>query len=81
MMHIKELLDKIKWDDREKPEEYSLLYLDFGNLKEIKYTEIKKIEEGFMTVKVGDIDTQIPLHRIKVVMKKGKIIWQRPMKD
>jgi uncharacterized protein (UPF0248 family) len=79
MIPIKDLIDKIKWDDRENPDEYTLEYLDFNVLKSIKYTDIKEIEGSFMIVEVDIRDTYIPLHRIKIVKKNGKVIWKRPI--
>ena len=75
MITIKELLNKIKWDKRESPEDYTLYYLDRieKKLKKIAYADIASIEGNFMVVG----DAEIPLHRIKQVRKKSKLIWQR----
>ena len=75
MITIKELLNKIKWDKRENPEDYTLYYLDRieKKLKKIAYADITNIEGNFMLVG----DAEIPLHRIKEVKKKGKLVWSR----
>lgn len=78
MIYIKDLLNKIKWDKREKPEDYKIYFLDriTNNYIELKYKDIKRLEGNFMVIdKAGEV--QIPLHRIKFVKKKRKIIWQR----
>ncbi|MBI2658221.1 DUF504 domain-containing protein [Candidatus Woesearchaeota archaeon] len=78
MLPIHQLLNKIKWDKRENPEEYSILYLDriLNKLIQIPYTSIKKIEGSFMVLENVD-ETNIPLHRIKKVMKNNVVVWER----
>jgi uncharacterized protein (UPF0248 family) len=75
MIPIKELINKIKWDKRENPEDYTIHYIDriTKRLKEIAFTDIINIEGNFMLVG----EAEIPLHRIKQVRKKRKVIWQR----
>jgi uncharacterized protein (UPF0248 family) len=75
MRPIQDVLNQIKWDEKCKPEDYTIEYLDFGKLKPIAYTDIKRIEEGFMIV--GAEEAHIPLHRVRIVKNKGEIIWQR----
>ena len=78
MIPITELLNKIKWDKREKSEQYSIFYLDriLNKLIQIPYTKIKKLEGSFMVL--DDIDkTNIPLHRVKKVMKNNVVVWER----
>jgi uncharacterized protein (UPF0248 family) len=85
MIHILNLLNKIKWDKRENPDEYSIGYWDNveGQLKHIKYTDMR-FEEGnkfnfqHQTETNGEIlISEIPFHRIKQVVKGNNIIWQR----
>ena len=45
--------------------------------KEIRFIDIKKVEEGFMTVDKAGKETNIPVHRVRIVLKKGKLIWKR----
>ncbi len=79
MQYIRDLLNKIKWDKNEKPEDYSIAYFDrISNKKEnIKYSEIKRIEGGFVVLTKKNEESYIPLHRIKEVRKKGVVIWKR----
>ncbi|MCD4666529.1 DUF504 domain-containing protein [archaeon] len=79
MIYILDLLNKIKWDDNEIPEDYTLVYYDkVSNInKEIKLTDIKDIENLFIVLEVKGKEVNIPLHRIKEVKKEGKIIWKR----
>lgn len=50
MQPIQHLLNKIKWDKREDPEEYSIFYFDriLKKLIKIPYHKIKRIEGSFM---------------------------------
>lgn len=79
MQPIKELLNKIKWDKRENPEDFSIGYLDRVQNKiiEIGYNEIKKIEGNFLVLEREGEEVYIPTHRIREVKRKGKIIWKR----
>ncbi len=78
MIYIKDLLNKIKWDKRENPEEYKIYYFDRIDKKliPIKFKDIIKIEGNFLRLDRKD-ETFIPLHRIKKVIKKGKVVWER----
>jgi uncharacterized protein (UPF0248 family) len=82
MITIEKLIHKIEWDDRECPSDYSLYYIDrITNKKmEIKFTSIKEIVDGVMLLKINDIDTQIPLHRIREVRKNNVVVWERKIK-
>jgi uncharacterized protein (UPF0248 family) len=79
MITIDALVNKIKWDSREKPSEYSLFYIDriTKRMVEIKYKDIKRIEEGVLVLNRGGEETEIPLHRIREVRKKGEVMWKR----
>ncbi len=77
MQTIKSLINKIKWDKRESPKDYSLIYIDLGKKKKLTYTDIKKLEGNFMIIERNNEETEIPLHRIREVLKKGKVIWKR----
>jgi len=75
MISCFEILNKIKWDKNLNKEEYFIYYLDNINKKliEIKFNEIKEITRNFITLE----DKEIPLHRIREIIKKEKLIWKR----
>ena len=78
MQPIQNLLNKIKWDKRENPEEYSIFYYGriLKDLIEIPYEEIKRVEGTFMVL--GDEDeSNVPLQRVKKVTRDGYVVWQR----
>ncbi len=79
MIPIPDLLNKIKWDKREKPKEYQIFYFDRISKKliEIRFLDIKKIEENFMILERDGKEVNIPLHRIREVRRLGRLIWKR----
>lgn len=79
MITIKELLNRIRWDPQEHPEEYALFYHDRIKdwLEEIAFAEIKRIEDNFMILFKEGKEINIPLHRIRKVKKKGELVWER----
>lgn len=79
MIPILDLLNKIKWDKKEKPKEYEIFYFDriSKKLNEIKFKDIKRIEGTFMILEREGKEVNIPLHRIKQVRRLGRLIWKR----
>jgi uncharacterized protein (UPF0248 family) len=78
MLPIKDLLNRIRWDEKENPEDYEIAYTDRVLKKEIKimFKDISRVEDEFMIVN----EASIPLHRITKVYKKNKLIWERKIK-
>lgn len=78
MITIKNLLNKIRWDEKENPEDYKIVYLDKVFKKEVKimFKDISRIEDEFIIIN----EVSIPLHRIIKVYKKDKLIWERKIK-
>lgn len=79
MITIRELLNKIKWDEQEDSSQYEIFYLDRVEniLKKIYYEDIVEIEGLFMELFIEDKLTSVPLHRIKVVKKDDVVVWKR----
>lgn len=78
MIPIKDLLNKIKWDKRENPQDYKIFYYDriLDTLLKIPHTKIKRIEGSFMVLDNED-ESNIPLHRVRKVMKNNVVVWER----
>ena len=57
MIPIKGLLNKIKWDKREAPEQYSIFYFDriLKKLINIPYAKIKRLEGSFMVLDIENL--------------------------
>ena len=83
MIPIKELLNKIKWDKNENPEDYTVGYYDRvkKEIIEIPFISIKEIDENFMLIEIKGEEKTIPLHAIKIVRKKGEQLWKRPISN
>jgi|TARA_Y100000310_G_scaffold53186_2_gene48785 uncharacterized protein (UPF0248 family) len=78
MQPIHELLNKIKWDERENPKEYSIFYYDriLKELIKIPYKKIKRIDGSFMVLD-NEEESNIPLHRIKKISRNNILVWHR----
>ena len=78
-MYVLDFLNKIKWDKREKLEDYTIVYFDRVEIKykQISYRAIKRVEEPFIVVDSEFGEVSIPLHRIHEIRKKGEIVWKR----
>ena len=77
MKTAKEMLNKIKWDEQEDPNAYTVGYKHDDEIVEIKFTDIKRFEDEFMIIG----ETNIPFHRIKIIKKNGEVVWQRSSAD
>ena len=79
MIPIKDFLNKIKWDESLDEKDFTIYYLDnlSKKLVAIKYTDIVKLEGTFMLIKKDNEETFIPMHRIREVREKDKVVWKR----
>jgi uncharacterized protein (UPF0248 family) len=79
MQPIQDLINKIKWDENEDPSEYVIGYEDrvLKKVIEIKYSDIKRIEDNFMVLDRDNEEVMIPLHRVRIVRKKDLVVWKR----
>lgn len=66
----KDALSRILWDRNLKSEDYSLMYLDSGILKEVRFTDIS-VDGDFFSVG----DSLVPMHRIRRILCRGKVVW------
>ncbi len=73
---VKEALAKIKYDPREREEDYYIIIEHRGAYGDIKRIPVEVIELGHGYFSVGD--AQIPYHRIlEIVRKDGRVIWRK----
>lgn len=79
MQPIKDLLNKIKWDENLDEKDFVVYYLDnvTKKLEPIRFVDIKKIEGSFIVIEKDNEETFIPMHRIHEVRKKGEVVWKR----
>ena len=80
MIPIHELVNKIKWDENENPEDYTIGYEDrvAKKIVEVRFSDIKRVEDNFMILERDMEEVSIPLHRVRVVKKKDDVVWERP---
>jgi uncharacterized protein (UPF0248 family) len=82
MMPIRELLNRIRWDDAFGRAEFRIAYYDRIEhalvLKPLGEMEFPKDRPGVFewSDPEGEIHA-IPLHRIKEVYRNGALIWRR----
>lgn len=77
MIPIKDLLNKIKWDKSENPDDYIIVFIDLNKERSIPYSAIKRFEGNFMVIDKDNEEVEIPMHRIRKVLKKSDLIWKR----
>ncbi len=77
MKHLTDIINKIRWDERENEEDYSFGYFDNRikkfNFKSIDFEESTKFA---LAVKTEHGVKYIPFHKIKRVYRKNEIIWE-----
>ena len=78
-VYIGDILNKIRFDKDSNLEEYSIIYFERIAEKtfEVSFVAIKRRGNFFSCQKAGKQERMIPLHRIKQVKYKGKVIWDR----
>ncbi|MEM7819895.1 MAG: DUF504 domain-containing protein [Candidatus Aenigmatarchaeota archaeon] len=67
MKPIHEIINKIKWGKRENINDYIVGYFD-------------RIENKILEIPLKELKCEIPLHRIRYLKKKNKIVWDREKK-
>ena len=74
---IKDIITRIWYDPNERKEDYKLVYIDLGKPATLACTAIKRLEGNFMIVQRNGEEAEIPLHRVRQVVKKGELVWKR----
>ncbi len=76
-------MDKIKWDKRIDPEHCTLYYWDriCREKIKIKYGDVKNVEDNIMEIKRDGRTSFIPLHRLRKIKNKGRVIWERKKEE
>ncbi|MBS3095082.1 DUF504 domain-containing protein [Candidatus Woesearchaeota archaeon] len=78
MISIREMLNRIRFDNNLNKEEYMFFYEDriLKSKKSFKFRDIKDFN-AFLTIKAGNKAFELPLHRIRKVTRNNKLIWER----
>jgi len=79
MITVKDFLNKIKWDKNLNKDDFTIYYLDniSKKLVALSFNEIIKFEGNFILIERDDEETFIPMHRIREVKEKDKVVWKR----
>jgi len=74
----KDALNRIKWDSELNKNDFSVCYLDriSKRLIEAKYNDLL-IDGDFLIIE----DKFIPLHRIREIRYKGRVVWAKRRVD
>ncbi|MDP2749764.1 MAG: DUF504 domain-containing protein [Nanoarchaeota archaeon] len=79
METIIDLLNRIRWDKKENPYDYTIYYEDrvTENNVRLEFKEILRVEGNFFVIASDSGETFIPLHRIREVRNQGISVWKR----
>jgi hypothetical protein len=83
MVHpLKNILNKLRWDTRENPENYLITYRHRGapgDTKQISASQIMKLGKSYFTLSEDSDETTIPFHRILEIrnLNDGSVIWRK----
>jgi uncharacterized protein (UPF0248 family) len=79
---LKNILNRLRWDENEKPEDYIITYRHRGapeDVKRIRASSIKNLGKSYFTIQEADAseETVIPFHRILEIRRTTdeSIIW------
>ncbi|HXZ90472.1 MAG TPA: RNA repair domain-containing protein [Candidatus Dormibacteraeota bacterium] len=83
MVHpLKNILNRLRWDSRENPDDYLITYRHRGapgDEKQIRASCIKNLGKSYFTIlsELGEEEIMIPFHRILEIRNtpKNSIIW------
>ena len=68
----KDALNRIMWDPKLNPDDFEICYADRPELKRINFSDIR-VDGDFMVME----DKIIPVHRIRKIIHKGGVVWDK----
>jgi uncharacterized protein (UPF0248 family) len=83
MVHpLKNILNKLRWDSRENPENYLITYRHRGapdDMKKILASQIIKLGKSYFVLSEDSDETTIPFHRILQIrnLKDETVVWRK----
>jgi hypothetical protein len=79
---LKNILNRLRWDGRENPDDYLITYRHRGapgDIKQVRASRIGNLGKSFFTIgeEYGGEETIIPFHRILEIRNRhdDSIIW------
>ena len=82
-MHpLRKIFNKIFWDEKERKDDYEVVFSHRGapnDCKTILFNSIKKAEKSTFIYTDKEEEITIPLHRVIIVrnIQNGEIIWRK----
>lgn len=77
-MGPRDVLNKLKWCGEMRDVRVTILHRGApGNRKTFTEREIAGLGRSFMRVKSGDLEVQIPYHRILRIEAGDRVLWER----
>ena len=79
-MKVREILNKVKWDERMDFDQLEVVYLHRGapdDLKRIYGREIVNIGKSFLSLSLKGEGAEIPHHRIIKILYEGEVLFER----
>lgn len=82
MIPIQNLLNRIRWDKKFAASDFSVGYFDrvANEIIRVPFTTLRMNPENHNQLQLTDeegVVHSIPLHRIREVLRNGKLIWRR----
>jgi len=83
MVHpLKNILNRLRWDSRENPENYLITYRHRGapgDVKQILASQIMKLGKSYFTLSEDSDEITIPFHRILTIqnLNDDSVIWRK----
>lgn len=75
MPNILEMLNRIKLFEQDRSI-YTLIYIDrFKNLRELKFDDIRKIDNSCILFNDKGEEVELPLEKVKKVCRKDECLW------
>lgn len=84
MVHpLKNVLNKLRWDQRERVDEYLITYRHRGapnDIRQVRASNIRKLDNSFFTLadESDSEETIIPFHRVLEIrsLQEDVVIWR-----
>ncbi|MGD7036555.1 DUF504 domain-containing protein [Methylotuvimicrobium buryatense] len=82
MQPVQDILNRIRWDEHWKGDEFKIGYYDRieDRLIVVAFNEIRFPKGDHFTFEVIDQDGElhsVPYHRVKAIFRNGDLIWHR----
>ena len=79
---LRDILNRIKWDDSYPPDEFQVSYTHRGVIGDqliVNFTDISEISSSWIIIHNNNEDTLIPLHRIMSVKNfvTGETLYEK----